>query len=222
MTVTSPASSPRSAAAPSVGFNLAAIAALVGLLAIALAYAIDAASDSKPRAADDGATLLRTIAGRDLEVPEAWFRYAEQKVEGFARQIDLQFDLPLGAGGSIVPVEVTLLPNSRVRPSASLLDGVYLHQFAGKELSGPPGLIGKALEPMDGYADETVWFDPISSDPFVAKCAEPVAPDMPTRCLRSVRLGPGLAAVYVFDAEVLENWRRFDAEVRTKLTRIGL
>jgi hypothetical protein len=214
----SPAPTPGS----SLTFNLVAIAALIGLAAIALAYAIDGASRSDGYRIDEGATLVRTIAGKDLEIPESWFRYAEQKTEGFARQIDLQFNLPLGAGGTSAGIEVTLLPNSRVRPSASLLDNVYLHQFASGELSGPPGLIGKRLDSADGYAEETVWFDPISADPFVAKCAAPVAIDTPTRCLRSVRLGPGLAAVYVFDAEVLENWRDFDRQAQVNLARIGL
>jgi len=214
--------SPAPAPGPSLTFNLVAIAALIALAAIALAYAIDGASRSENYRVDEGAALVRTIAGKDLEIPESWFRYAEQKTEGFARQIDLQFILPLGAAGAPASIEVTLLPNSRVRPSASLLDNVYLHQFAGEELPGPPGLIGKRLEAGDGYADETVWFDPISADPFVAKCAAPVAVDTPTRCLRSVRLGPGLAAVYVFDAEVLENWRDFDRQAQANLTRIGL
>ena len=34
------------------------------------------------------------------------------------------------------------------------------------------------------------------------------------RCLRTVYLGPGLAAVYAFGADVLENWKRFDPDIR--------
>lgn len=222
-------SSPSAARPPSghsVGYNLAAIAALVALLAIGLAYAIDAAGRNTAVAAhraDDEMTLTRTIGGRDLEIPLSWFRYAEQRVEGFAKQIDLQLALPLGKDGAPVPVDVTLLPRSRVRPSAALLDGVYLHQFASSEINdGPVGLIGKPLQPRDGFAGETVWFDPLSADPFVAKCAAPVAEGVAARCLRTVYLGPGLAAVYAFGADVLENWKRFDPEVRVLLARIGV
>lgn len=210
------------ASTPSLAFNLTAIASLVALVAIALAYGIDAANRRTDSASVDEPVLVRTLGGKDLEIPESWFRYAEQKIEGFARQVDLTLTLPLGAAGGPAEIGVTLLPSSRVRPSASLLDGVYLHQFAGDEPAGPAGLMGKALSGAEGTAGETVWFDPIASDPFVAKCAAPVAPEVPSRCLRSVRLAPGLAAIYVFDAPVLENWRLFDARMRETLSRIGI
>ncbi len=220
-------SAARSPQSHSVGFNLAAIAALVALVAIALAYAIDAAGRTAGvaphRVAEGEVTLTRTIGGRDLEIPLSWFRYAEQRVEGFAKQIDLQLLLPLGKDAGMVPVEVTLMPRSRVRPSASLLDGVYLHQFQTVEMNdGPVGLIGKPLEQRDGFAGETIWYDPLSADPFVAKCATPVAEGTTARCLRAVYLGPGLAAVYAFSADVLENWKRFDPEIRALLAKIGV
>ncbi|HEY9010529.1 MAG TPA: hypothetical protein VIN06_05890 [Devosia sp.] len=208
----------------SVGFNLASILALVALGAVALAYAIDAAGhNGAVRDGEEDATLTRTIGGKDLEIPLAWFRYSEQRVEGFAKQIDLQLMLPLGPDATAVPIEVTLMPRSRVRPSSRLLDGVYLHQFQATERgNGPVGLIGKPLKNAEGYAGETVWYDPLSADPFVAKCAAPVADGTSARCLRAVHLGPGLAAIYAFSEDVLENWKRFDAEMRTALARIGI
>ena len=210
----------------SVGFNLAAICALVALVAIALAYAIDAAGRTagvSPHRGDEEVTLTRTIGGRDLEIPLSWFRYSEQRVEGFAKQIDLQLMLPLGVDGAVAPIEVTLMPRSRVRPSASLLDGVYLHQFQPIEINdGPVGLIGKPLENREGFEGETVWYDALSADPFVAKCVAPVTEGTTARCLRSVYLGPGLAAVYAFGADVLGSWKRFDPEVRAALAKIGV
>jgi hypothetical protein len=221
--------SPSAARTPhghSVGFNLAAIAALVALGAIALAYAIDAAgrnAGAAPHRGVEEVALTRTIGGRDLDIPLSWFRYAEQRVEGFAKQIDLQLMLPLGPNAAPVAIEVTLMPRSRVRPSASLLDGVYLHQFEPTESGdGPIGLIGKPLRNAEGFEGETVWYDPISADPFVAKCVAPVAEGTQPRCLRSVHLGPGLAAVYAFGADVLENWKRFDPEMRALLAKIGV
>src|SRR6218665_1426026 len=122
----------------SIGFNLGAIFLTVVLGAIALAYGIDAAARSNAPAGrgDPEVTLTRTIGDRTLEIPLSWFRYAEQRVEGFAKQIDLQLVLPLGASGEPATIEVTLLPRSRARPSASLLDGVYLHQFEPGEVEG--------------------------------------------------------------------------------------
>jgi hypothetical protein len=167
--------------------------------------------------------LTRTIGGKDLEIPQSWFRYAEQRVEGFAKQIDLQLVLPLGPDAAPAIIEVTLMPRSRVRPSARLLDGVYLHQFQSAERNdGPLGLIGKPLQQKDGFEGETVWYDPLSVDPFVAKCVTPVAEGTEARCLRSVYLGPGLAAVYAFSVDVLENWKQFDPELRAQLARIGI
>ena len=216
----------RNSHAQTVGFNLLAIVGLVALGAIALAYAIDAAgrnATAAPHRAADDVTLTRTIGGKDLEIPQSWFRYAEQRVEGFAKQIDLQLVLPLGSDAAPATIEVTLMPRSRVRPSARLLDGVYLHQFQSEERNdGPLGLIGKPLKSAEGFEGETVWYDPLSVDPFVAKCAPPVAEGTQARCLRSVYLGPGLAAVYAFGADVLENWKRFDPELRQQLAKIGL
>lgn len=208
----------------SVGLNLATILALVAVGAVALAYAIDAAGrNATSRGTDADAPLTRTIGGKDLEIPVAWFRYSEQRVEGFAKQIDLQLMLPLGAEATAVPIEVTLMPSSRVRPSSRLLDGVYLHQFQATERDdGPVGLVGKPLKGAEGYSGETVWYDPLSADPFVAKCAAPVAEGTSPRCLRAVHLGPGLAAVYVFSEDVLVNWKRFDPEMRAALARIGI
>ncbi|RYE73817.1 MAG: hypothetical protein EOP19_28815 [Hyphomicrobiales bacterium] len=219
-------SAARTARGHSVGFNLAAISALVALVAIALAYGIDAAGRTagvSPHRGEGEVTLTRTIGGKDLEIPLSWFRYAEQRVEGFAKQIDLQLLLPLGKGAAPATIEVTLMPRSRVRPSAGLLDGVYLHQFQPVEISeGPVGLIGKPLENREGFKGETVWYDPLSADPFVAKCVAPVAEGTAARCLRAVYLGPGLAAVYAFGADVLENWRKFDPEIRAALAKIGV
>lgn len=207
-----------------IGFNLAAIAIVLALLGIGLAYAIDAAGrDARTQAhrLDTETTLTRTLGGRDLEIPLSWFRYEEQRIEGFAKQIDLRFDLPLGADAQIEPVDVTLLPRSRARPSAALLDGVYLHQFLPEQLSGPPGLVGKPLRADGGYADETVWYDALSAEPFVAKCSKPIAPAVSGQCLRTVYLGPGVAAVYAFRESALAHWRDFDALLTERLGQIG-
>lgn len=207
-----------------IGFNLAAIAVVVALLGVGVAYVIDAAgrgARTQAHRLDTETTLTRTLGGRDLEIPLSWFRYEEQRVEGFAKQIDLRFELPLGLEGTNLPVDVTLLPRSRARPSAALLDGVYLHQFLPEQLSGPPGLVGKPLRPDEGYAGETVWYDALSAAPFVAKCSRPIATSGVGQCLRTVYLGPGIAAVYAFPEAVLQHWRDFDALLTARLGQIG-
>ncbi|MGV3490259.1 MAG: hypothetical protein ACO1OG_02970 [Devosia sp.] len=208
----------------SVGFNLATIAAILVLLGIGGAYLLDASARNaatKAHRLDTETTLTRSLGGVELEIPLAWFRYDEQRIEGFAKQIDLRLDLPLGVEGAITPIDITLMPRSRVRPSAALLDGVYLHQFMDEQLDGgPPGLVGKPLMPKDGYANEVVWYDALSANPFVAKCSA-VVPGGTSQCLRTVHLRPGVAAIYTFPEAALVQWRTFDEQMEARLRQIG-
>ena len=204
----------------SLVYNLAGITVLVLLLAVGAAYLIDQMSRSartSPPSLDDAAAISQTIAGRELAIPAAWFRYGEQMRDGFTNQIDLRFVFAPEAESA--PVDVTLLPRSRARTSASLLDRVYLHQFGDGAIGGVPGLVGKPLG-GSGLAGETVWYDPLSPNPFVAKCVEPIG-DGPQQCVRTVYLPSGIAAVYTFDAALLQSWRGFDVQMQRWLTRIG-
>ena len=203
----------------SIGFNLGLIFLLVAVAGLGFAYAIDAAGRATHE--DLTGTVTRTLGGRELTVPALWLREDAERTAGFAKQVEIGLDLPLGPEAAVREVDVTLVPRSRARPSASLLDGVYLHQFMPEQLNGPPGLIGKPLIAAEGYAQETVWYDAISSAPFVAKCIAPVAEGQPGRCIRTVYLGPGVAAIYSFDEDVLANWRRFDAELHPALKQMG-
>lgn len=210
--------------ARAVGFNLGVIMVVLALGGLAVAYGIDALARANrapaPVVAD--ATLTRTLGGRDFEIPVSWFRFEEQRTEGFAKQIDLQFMLPLGPAEALRPIEVTLLPRSSVRASAGLLDAVYLHLFEPGQLEGPAGLVGKPMRAEGGYAGETVWYDPLSGAPFVAKCGAPLREGGASRCLRAVHLAPGIGAVYLFDFDVLGHWRDFDNEISALFGQIGL
>jgi hypothetical protein len=203
----------------SIAFNLGAIALILAVAGLGLAYAIDAAGRAGRE--DLTGTVDRTLGGRELTVPAAWLREDAERSAGFAKQVDIGLYLPLGPEAATREIDITLVPRSRARPSASLLDGVYLHQFMPEQLSGPPGLIGKPLVATAGYANETVWYDAISAAPFVAKCIAPVADGQPGRCIRTVYLGPGIAAIYSFNEDVLANWRLFDAAVQPSLRQIG-
>lgn len=217
--MTSPAAASAKHDGHPLGFNLGLIALVVGMAGLALAYGIDAAGRSG-RAALPG-NVERTLGGTRLDIPVAWLREDGERSEGFSKQIELTLSLPLGERAAPRQVHVTLLPRSRVRPSASLLDGVYLHQFMPEQLNGPPGLIGKPLQPREGFEHETVWYDALSSAPFVAKCIDPITEGAQGQCLRTVYLGPGIAAVYSFDQDVLLNWRQFDTIVEAPLRQIG-
>lgn len=203
----------------SIAFNLGAIALIVAVAGLGFAYAIDAAGRATHEAVTG--TVSRTLGGRELNVPAAWLREDAERSTGFAKQVDIGLGLPLGPEAAMREIDIVLVPRSRARPSASLLDGVYLHQFMPEQLSGPPGLIGKPLMAAEGYENETVWYDAISAAPFVAKCIAPVAEGQPGRCIRTVYLGPGIAAIYSFDEDVLVSWKQFDAALEPSLRQIG-
>ncbi|MCR6634570.1 hypothetical protein [Devosia sp.] len=197
--------------------NLAGIALVVMLAALGIAYLVDEAGRSDGRKApslDDGEALAQTVGGRELTIPKNWFRFGEQMQSGFVSQVDLSVELPLGR------VDVTLLPRSRAKSSSELLDSVYVHQFAKGTEMGVPGLIGQKLE-GNGYAGEAIWYDALAPKPFVAKCIDAIEADAPDKCVRTVHLASGLAAIYSFDATLLPAWRDFDAEMGQWLERIG-
>jgi hypothetical protein len=211
-------------AAHSLGFNLASIGAVVLLLAVGAAYLVDdlgRQARTAPPDIDAGDPISQTIAGRELAIPASWFRYGEQIKPGFTNQIDLRVVFTPPAGGSALPVDVTLLPRSRARSSAILLDTVYLHQFGELTDESVPGLIGKPMGKSNGYQGETVWYDALSPNPFVAKCIEPVADGRAAQCVRTVYLASGIAATYAFEATALQSWRSFDTAMERWLGRIG-
>tara|TARA_R110002020_G_scaffold10961_14_gene41615 strand:+ start:5398 stop:6072 length:675 start_codon:yes stop_codon:yes gene_type:complete len=206
-----------------LAYNLAGIAVLVLMLAVGAAYLIDELgrlARAPVPALTDGDPVTQTISGRELAIPAAWFRFGEQIRTGFTDQIDLRVMLT-ATDGTALPVDVTLLPRSRARTSASLLDGVYLHQFSQETLSGVVGLVGKPMRAQNGYAGESVWYDALSPNPFVAKCLKIEEKEGPGKCLRTVHLPSGIAAIYSFDATVLQSWRQFDAGMEQWLTRMG-
>lgn len=202
-------------------YNLVGIALCAALAAIGLAYGIDAYGRARTAPSVDDIVVTRTLGSRDLSIPQAWLGSADTRSEAFVTQVKLQVPVNLGDRAKPASVEVTLMPQSQVRPSAVLLDAVYLHLFSDAERDGPVGLIGKPLSASEGYAGETVWYDPLSAQPFVAKCLDALTPDQPATCLRTVVVAKGLAAIYTFDAGVLENWRQFDPLMREKLAGIG-
>jgi hypothetical protein len=197
--------------------NMAGIALVVMLVALGAAYCVDQLGRTNARAApalDDGEPIAQTVAGRELQIPSNWFRFGEQMDSGFISQTE--FNVVIDGR----TVDVTLLPRSRARGSSELLDSVYVHQFTPGTVSGPPGLVGKALQ-GNGYDGETVWYDALAARPFVAKCIDAVTENAPARCVRTVHLPNGLAAIFGFDADILAGWRSFDAEISPWLERIG-
>lgn len=209
---------------PGVAYNLAAIALVILLLALSAAYLIDRAGRTDTsRLPDraDASRITQTVAGRELTIPQTWLRAGEAPEQGFSQQVDLKFALNFERTKSATLVDVTLLPLTRARASSVLLDTVYVHQFQGALLQTVPGLVGKTLKPADGYAGEVVWYDALAPRPFVAKCSTAPSPERPNRCVRTVHLPSGLAAIVSFNEAALTHWREFDSQMALWLDQIG-
>ena len=213
-----PAASARSAG--SALYAVAALALIVAIGGLGLAYGARAWLDAARAPADPAltATHMVTIGAQPYVLPAALLTDPVQRRDGFAERIDLTLALPLIGDGQLSEVAITIMPRGRVRTSAALLDSVYLHQFGEAQLSGVPGLVGKPLEADAGTAGETVWYDPLSAGPFVAKCMAPVGAGPDERnCLRVFALPDRNTAIVAFDADVLVNWRDFDARIEAAL-----
>ena len=83
----------------SIAFNLGAIALLVALAGLGLAYAIDAAGRAGHET--QAGSVSRTLGGRELSIPAAWLREDAERSAGFAKQVDIGLYLPIGLGAEI-------------------------------------------------------------------------------------------------------------------------
>ncbi len=125
--------------------TLSAIALIIAMVGLALAYGLSAWLSPAPQIASSagaGPSVMRTLVGKTLNIPASWLRDAGGASAGFSSAVDFSLRLPLGRNGALAAIDVALLPLSQARPSASLLDGVYLHAFMPEQLAGPPGLVG--------------------------------------------------------------------------------
>jgi len=210
--------------APSA-FNLAAIALLLALIGLGFAYLLAAAARrdqtiiastwSKP-------VVHKNLAGAQLTIPASWMRRPLGRDGDIVEQVDLKVNLRFAPGAQPFPVKLRLVALAKGQPSSYLLDAVYVRQFSSLQEQGAPGLVGKPLKPVEGFQNETVWYDPLSPNPFVAKCLSENANGSKASCLRTVQLTSKLALVYRFDADLLIYWKNFDATVRPILLQIGV
>ncbi len=203
--------------------NLIGLALIVALLAIGAGYALDAMSRHQRETAGKKAPesfVSANISGVALTLPKSALSSADQSNTDFSDRIDMKIALDLG-DATPETVGLTLVPKARARASAALLDSVYLQHFSPEEKRGISGLIGKPLIGSDGYGGETVWYDPLQADPFVAKCAPPLGEESTGQCLRTLVLDSGLSAVLGFSDTALIHWRQIDTPLAAFLDRIG-
>ncbi|WP_127143211.1 hypothetical protein [Pelagibacterium montanilacus] len=206
-----------SATTSSLPYTLAVIALTVAIIGMGAALGISTWLDwraERSAAAALEATYIKTIGAQHYVVPAALLPQPGQHREGFAERMDLAFTLPLGPAGALTEIGMTIVPRGRIVPSATLLDSVYMRQFGTGQASGVPGLVGKPLDGDAGTSGETVWYDPLSAQPFAAKCMQPISTETPgLTCLRALPLSDRNTAVIRFAPHALANWRAFDRTV---------
>lgn len=204
----------------SVLYAIAGVALIVSLAGLSLAYGARAYFDAVATGTVEPeltASHIITVGAQPYVVPAALMADPMQRRDGFAERLDLVLALPLAQDG-LSEAAITIVPRGRMRTSATLLDSVYVHQFADAQLSGVAGLVGKPLENDAGTQGETVWYDPLTANPFVAKCMTPVAENVEARtCLRVLTLSDRNTAVVSFEPSALGNWRLFDARIEEAL-----
>lgn len=209
----------------SVLYTLAVIMLIAALAGLGLAYGLRgyfSAATSDPGVPALVERHSVTIGAQRYAIPASLIGDPAQRRDGFAERLDLTLALPISDNG-LSEVDITLMPRGRVRTSAALLDSVYLHQFADTQLSGPIGLVGKPLEIDAGTQGETVWYDPLSAGPFVAKCMRPVNDRIGARtCMRVLPLSDRNTAIVTFEPSALGNWRSFDETVENALAMLRL
>lgn len=202
-------------------YTIMGLALIVALAALGAAHGLKGWFETAGARAPEPALAVMhrvSVGSQRYAIPAGLISDPVQRRDGFAERIDMTLALPLLPGGRLSEIEIAIMPRGRARTSAALLDSVYLHQFSRQQLSGPPGLVGKPLDLDAGTRGETVWYDPLSANPFVAKCMTPVHVGSDGRtCLRVFSLADRNTVTVTFDAAILAHWRDFDAGIETAL-----
>ena len=187
--------------------------ALVGLVFV---YASDLLTNKSGNnsAANSGSYKI-TIAAKPIVVPKAWTTSTINTDDEVLSNVELA--IPMNVSNDETALHISLLPSAKAAPSAYLLDSLYIHNFEEGAPKQAYGLIVKSLKPQAGYEDETIWYDAISANPFVAKCLEEkLGDDTQTNCITTMLVNKRVSALIRFDGDLLPYWKGLHAEL-TKL-----
>ncbi|SNY94182.1 hypothetical protein SAMN04515647_4506 [Cohaesibacter sp. ES.047] len=163
-------------------------------------------------------------------VPENMIRRPEQREDAMVQQLDLVMLWPelegftrdnqvhfSNSGPDSRLIYATLSQPEQILSSSERLYTVYSEHFDGDPISGPARLIGFAMDPKSSFAGETVYFKPDESEPFVARCVQPVK-GSPTFCMRDIMLTGKVQLSYRFRLPLLKEWKRMDETIKDRVT----
>ncbi|MCF4098732.1 hypothetical protein [Maritalea mediterranea] len=192
--------------------------ALLSIVGLGIIYGLEALEPEKTEIDPDfvGEKQQVALGFGEVFVPNNWL--VAPMGEGQHAVETLQLLIPIQLETKVVEVPVDLVPASRTTPSAYLLDALYIHRFASEPARYENGLVGRKLKDGEGYQNESVWYDPLRPQPFVAKCVEPVDESVEVpNCLETKLVTRRVAAMIKFPAQYLPQWKMFDAQMRAKL-----
>jgi hypothetical protein len=207
----------------------AAAVALLGFAVGALWYVAGDGDDTAPH------PVAVTISGESLAIAANRIRFADQRRGGALPRVDLAVLWPNMAGRTATnrdafalprpdtPVlQIAIEPSPVALDSAARLASVYLRYFAADppdESLAPPvdGLVARRFVAGSPYADETLYFEPGSVHPFVARCFPRAEGDERRLCLTEIGFGKNLVAAIRFPPALLADWRRLQDACRDLL-----
>lgn len=210
---------------PLTFFNLAATALILLMSGLGVAYWLDASikPEEEPEVSTYSAPFVeKNLAGTKLRIPQSWLHSATQSGRENLDFVNLKLLVNFAENDELSEVNLHLTPPNTNQPSATLLDSVYALRFTQNQLSGPKGLIGKPLRAEQGFQNETVWYDPVATNPFAAKCLDLGASNTAPNCLRTVQLSPFVSVTYQFNVSQLAHWRKFDEVMEKYFDELGI
>ena len=201
--------------------NVLGMMVILALLGILIVYVLE--FFEKRSAAPDKQTnagISFSIAASELQAPRHWVLTDISQNESAFSAIELE--IPILLEGVKKQISVTLLPSSKAVPSAYLLDSLYIRKFDSTASGQSFGLIIKKLRNEAGFEDEEIWYDALSSTPFVAKClSEKLAVKTGKNCISTVLVNKRVSALIKFEQDVMSNWREFSAAIGEQLKKLN-
>lgn len=198
--------------------NTLFLMALLSIIGLGIIYAIEALKPEKATIDPNYVAEKRalTLGFGEIFVPQNWIA---SSIDDEQRALEnLSLLIPVQLQDQVAEVPVDLVPASRTTPSAYLLDALYIHRFSSDPAQYAHGLVGRTLKDGEGYENESVWYDPLRPQPFVAKCVAPLDETVQTpNCLETKLVTKRVAAVIKFPEQYLPQWKAFDAQMRAKL-----
>ncbi len=198
--------------------NTMFLMALLSIVGLGIIYGIEALEPGKPALDPNfvGQKRQITLGFGEIYVPENWLASTLSEPNRALESLELL--VPIRLKDEVAQINVDLVPASRTTPSAYLLDALYIHRFSSDPAIYQNGLVGRQLKDGEGYKNESVWYDPLRPQPFVAKCVEPLAEEFKApNCLETKLVDKRVAAIIKFPEQYLPQWKEFDAQMRAKL-----